>query len=297
MEQELNTRKKCIKFLEELVWEGVPESPFDADSVVYKCANGKYKCKNTGKYFTVLTGTIFENTKVPITKWFKLIQLIIANRDGIPSTTAGNILGVTQSTAWNMLHKIRKVMGIENFQQLRGIVEADEFVAGGRLGNMHFDKKKKAKEKPYQNKMPCHGMVERNGNAVINVIPNMERDTLCARVLKYAKHGSVLYTDENPSYEKLNPFYRHDNVVHSKGNYVKKGTNIHTNTIESLWNTFSRTLKTYISVSPKYLQNYANESVFRYNTRKMNHVDACIWFLQNIVSSKITWRQIRLGQS
>lgn len=292
----LDSDKKCIRYLENLVWEGVPTSPFNIESKVYKCKNGKYKCSMTNKYFTVLTGTIFENTKLPLRLWFKAIYLNITHRDGIPSTTLADILGVTQVTAWHMLQKIRKVMSEENYQPLSGMVEADEFVAGGRLGNMHYDKKKQVKEKPYQNKIPVHGMVERNGNAIITVIPNMERDTLCARILRYIKIGSVLYTDENPSYEKINQFYKHDNVVHSKGNYVKKGTKIHTNTIESLWSTFSRTLKTYVSVSEKFLQCYANECVFRYNTRKMKNIDACICCLINITATKVTWRQIALGQ-
>jgi len=295
MQKALGTNKKCIEYLEELIWEGIPVSPFDKSSTVYKCSNGKYKCKNSNKYFTVLTGTIFENTKISLTLWFQLIFLEISYRGGVPSTTAANILGITQKTAWHMLHKIRKCMGIENNQQLSGTVEADEFVAGGLLKNMHYDKKLAAKQRgTYQNKIPMHGMVERNGNAVINKVPNTEANTLNAKIIKHVKMGATLYTDENQAYKKISQYYNHDYIVHSKCNYVQD--NVYTNTIESVWATLARTLKTYIHVSEKFIQNYANECVFRYNTRRMKHVDAVIWFLQNIASTKITWRELRLGQ-
>lgn len=295
LEKVLKTNQDCIRFLEELIWEGIPVSPFDKSSKVYKCKNGRYKCKNTGKYFTVLTGSIFENAKLPILTWFRAIYFVITLRKGVPSTTLANILGVTQKTAWFMLQKIRKAMEVENNHKLEGIVEADEFVAGGLLKNMHYDKKLQAKQKgSYQNKTPLHGMVERKGNAVINVVPNTEADVLNAKILKHVKIGSTLYTDENQGYKRISHFYNHDYVVHSKGNYVQG--NISTNTIECVWATLARTLNTYIRVSKKFLQNYANECVFRYNTRKMKHIDACIWLLQNIASTKVTWKEIQLGQ-
>ena len=295
MQKELNTDKKCIKYLEELIWEGVPVSPFDKSSKVYKYKNGKYRCKNTGKYFTVLTGTIFQGTKLSLVQWFHLIYLEITNRKGIPSTTAADILGVTQKTAWYMLHKIRKCMSKENFQELSGTVEADEFVAGGLLKNMHYNKKLEAKAKGgYRNKIPMHGMVERNGNAVITVLKNTEADVLNAKVLKYVKHGSNLYTDDTICYSKMPPFYKHEQVIHSKCSYVR-GI-VHTNSIESLWASMARTLHTYIHVTEKFLQNYANEVVFRYNTRKMKCIDSFIWCLQNIPFTKVTWKEIRLGQ-
>ncbi len=294
MKQVLDTNEKCIMYLEELIWEGVPVSPFDINSKVYKCKNHRYKCKNTGKYFTVLTGTIFENTKLPLTLWFELIYLDISHRDGIPSTTAADILGITQKTAFHMLQKIRHAMKSENFQKLSGIVEADEFYAGGLLKNMHYDKKKIAKEKgSYQNKIPMHGIVERNGNAVITVLQSTEASAIGIRIQKYLSPGSVLYTDENKSYDKIDNYYKHASVVHSKCNYVSD--NVYTNSIESVWATLARTFKTYIHFSKKHIQNYANEVVFRYNTRKMKCIDSCIWFLQNIVNTKITQKEIALG--
>lgn len=296
MRKVLKTNKDCIKFLEELIWDGVPVSPFDKTSKVYKCKRGRYKCKNTGKYFTVTTGTIFENTKIELLTWFEVIFHMNANKRGISSTALVRLFGMTQRTAWHMLHKIREAMQFENESTLSGTVEVDEYHAGGSLKNMHYGKKLEARAKgEYRNKILFQGFVERGGDAVIKIIPNLAMDTLCAGVLKFVKRGSKLYSDENQSYNRIAPLYKHNYVTHSKGKYVTEG-NVHTNSIESVWATFDRTLKTYIKVSKKHIQNYAHEATFRYNTRNMESGDAVIWLLQNTVSTRITWKDIRNGQ-
>lgn len=296
MQKVLRTNKDCIKFLEDLIWDGVPVSPYDKTSKVYKCKNGRYKCKNTRRYFTVTTGTIFEYAKIKLIDWFTLIFYMNAIKRGVSSTSVMRLIGVTQKTAWFMLQKIRSAMQFENENQLSGTVEVDEYYAGGSLRNMHYGKKLEARARgSYQNKITVQGFVERGGDAVITVIPNTEMDTLCAGVLRYVKRGSVLYSDENQSYNRMAALYRHNYVTHSKGKYVTEG-NVHTNSIESVWAIFDRTLKTYIKFSKKHLQNYAHEATFRYNTRKMKCGDATIWLLQNIEATKITWKDIRNGK-
>jgi len=279
-----------------LIWDGVPESPFDKTSKVYKCKNGRYKCKKTGMYFTVTTGTIFENTKIELIDWFTVIFHMNAQRRGVSSTSVMRLIGVTQKTAWYMLQKIRSAMQFENESKLSGIVEVDEYHAGGSLKNMHYGKKLEARANgEYKNKILFQGFVARGGDAVIKIIPNLEMDTLCAGVLKFVKRGSTLYSDENQSYNGVAAFYQHNYVTHSKGKYVVEGE-IHTNSIESVWAVFDRTLKTYIKTSKKHIQNYAHEATFRYNTRKMHCSDATIWLLQNIEATKITWKDIGNGK-
>lgn len=291
------TNEDCIKFLEELIWEGEPVSPYDKSSKVYECKDGRYKCKNTGKEFNILTGTLFQGTKIPLPTWFEIIFREHSDKRGLSSTTVARDYGITQRTAWHMLHKIRNAMGKENHQELNGTVEVDEYYEGGSLKNMHYDKKLAVKEKEHQNKKLLQGFVERGGNAVINIIPDRSDSTLAAGVIRYVKPGSTLYSDDNPSYQKLPPLYNQSIVVHSKGNYVcKDNKDIYTNTIESVWAVFNRTIETHIHVSEKHLQNYANEPIFRYNTRKMEANEACIWFLQNIEETNITWKEIRDGK-
>jgi len=291
------TNEDCIKFLEELIWEGEPVSPYDKTSKVYKCKDGWYKCKNTGKEFNILTGTLFQGTKIDLTIWFEIIFRENSDRQGLASTTVSREYGITQRAAWYMLQKIRAAMGKENHQELKGTVEVDEYYEGGSHKKMHYNKKLEAREKPNGGKKLLLGLVERNGNAVIKPIPDKTDGTLTAGVLKYVKHSSTLYSDDNPSYQKLPPFYNQANVVHTKGNYVsKENKDIYTNTVESLWAVFERTKQTHIQVSQKHLQNYANEAVFRYNTRKMKSSEACIWLLQNIQDTHHTWKDIKSGK-
>lgn len=288
------TNEDCIEFLEELIWRGEPVSPYDITSQVYKCKDGWYKCKNTGKEFNILTKTLFQNTKIDLPTWFEIIFREHSDKGGLAATTIMRDYGLSYTTAWHMLHKIRNAMGFENHKELSGTVEVDEYYAGGSLKNMHYDKKLKVKEKTYQNKKLLQGFVERNGDLVIRTVADMTESTLNAGVLRYVKTGSILYSDDNQSYQKLPPLYNRGIVVHSKGRYVDKDNkSLYTNTIECCWSGFERIESTHIKISNKHLQNYANEPVFRYNTRKMKSADACIWFLQNILGTNLTWKDIQ----
>ena len=291
------TNEDCKEFLEKYIWEGVPVHPKYPTYKVYQCKDGWYKCKENGAEFNILTGTFLKNTKVPLPIWFEVIFRVCSDRRGLATPTLMRDYGLSKVTAEMMIKKIDNAMGFENHQELEKTVEVDEYYEGGALKNMHKGRKLAVKQLPYQNKKLLQGFVQRNGNAVIRVIPNMFDGTLNAGVLRYVKPGSTLYSDDNPSYQKLPPVYIQGVVVHSKGNYVnKENKNIFTNTIESLWATFERMKKTHIHVSLKHLQNYANEVVFRYNTRKMEAGDACLWLLQNMQGTNITWKEIRNGE-
>ena len=291
------TNEDCKAFLEELIWEGEPVSPYDKTSKVYKCKDGWYKCKNTGKEFNILTDTLFQGTKIDLTIWFEVIFRENSNRRGLASTTVAREYGITQSAAWYMLHKIRAAMGKENHQQLEGIVEMDEYHEGGIAENMHRTKWDYIKDKPYQGKKLLQGFTERGGNAVIRTISDATESTLNAGILKYVKANSTLYSDNAQSYKKLPPFYKRGIVNHKAKIYVDlDDKNIHTNSVESLWAAFERAKQIHIHVSQKHLQNYANEAVFRYNTRRMKSSEACIWLLQNIQDTHHTWEDIKHGK-
>ena len=294
MKKVLKSNEDCRKFLEELIWRGEPVHPKYPTYKVYQCRDGWYKCKENGAEFNILTGTLFQGTKINLTIWFEVILEENINKGGISAKALERKYGLTYRTAWHMLHKIRNAMGFENHQELSKKTEGDEYYAGGSMKNKHYGVKLALKEVPYQNKKLLQGFVERGGNAVIRVIPNMLDTTLTGGVLKYVKPGSTFYSDDNPSYQKLPPLYNQGVVVHSKGNYVnKRNKDIYTNTVENLWSRFKQAENTYIKISHKHIQNYANEVVFRYNTNKMSSVDASIWLLQNIQGTNITWRQIR----
>lgn len=129
IQQAFPDEQACINHLEELRWAGLVTSPFDPTSKVYKCSKNRYRCKNTGKYFNVKTGTLFDNTKVKLPKWFIAIWLVTNHKKDISSAQLGRDIGVTQKTAWFMLQRIRKCFSVKNDNHLDEDVEVDESIA------------------------------------------------------------------------------------------------------------------------------------------------------------------------
>ncbi len=129
----------CIQHLEAIRWNEKVISPFDNNSPVYKCKNNRYRCrcKNTGKYFNVKTGTMFDNTKISLQKWFVAIWLVTAHKKGISSRQLAKDIHITQKTAWFVLQRVRVCFAIENDHKLENEVEVDETYIGGKNKNKH----------------------------------------------------------------------------------------------------------------------------------------------------------------
>lgn len=281
--------ESCVKYLEQIRWGDKVVSPFDADSKVYKCANGKYKCRNTGKYFDVKTGTVFSGTKIPLRKWVFAMFLFISHKRGISSCQLARDLGVTQKTAWNMLHKIRAFMKSQNNQQVSGDVEIDETFVGRKNKNRHKDKKvEKCQGRSFKDKSPVFGVLQRNGNVSAVVVPNTKASTLKPLIVKMIRDGSNVFTDgwEYSGMEQYNQY----SVDHSRSLYglevvTEDGEVINacTNGIENVWSHFKRMVfGTYYKVSKEHLQKYVDEFVFRFNTRKISEIERFELFLQCI---------------
>ena len=161
-----STEQKCIEYLEQIRWNGKVVSPFDLTSKVYKCSKG-YWCKNTNKVFNVKTGTLFENTKIPLQKWFISIWLITSHKKGISSLQLSKDINVTQKTGWFILQRIRKCFEEENYSILYNEVEVDETYIGGRERNKNpFSQHKGTQGRSTKTKTPVIGMVERKGKLV-----------------------------------------------------------------------------------------------------------------------------------
>ncbi len=266
----------CLAYWENIHWgkTGIV-CPHCGAGNPYKTNRG-YKCKNIEcqKKFSALVGTIFENTKIPLRKWFGAIYLCINHKKGISSLQLGRDLDLHPKSAWFLLHRIRETLMERAPQTLGGegvIVECDTTIVGGKVKNMHKSKRKhmgKGKTTPkMQNKTAIAGYVERGGNIRFDVVDADEKEK--EMVIKHVDTASVLMTDEAHCYEVVGrEFAAHEAVRHSMDEYVRG--HAHTNTIEGAFSHFDRmVIGVYHNISRKHMQAYANECAYRYNTRKV----------------------------
>ena len=276
------TEQSCIDYLEQLRWNGNVITPYDPTSVVYKCKNNKYRCKNTLKTFNVKTGTLFDNTKVKLIKWFMAIWLVTSHKKGISSLQLAKDINVTQKTAWFMLQRIRQCFGIENDGELKNEVEIDETFVGGKNKNRHANKKvKNSQGRSFKDKTPVIGMLERKGKVVARKIQSTAVEHITPQVIQNVHREAKVITDEWCGYSQVSRVYDHAFVKHNEGEYVNG--RIYTNTIEGFWGILKRGIVgIYHSISRKHLQRYVDEFVYRYNTRHRSEAERFNTFLNNI---------------
>ena len=220
-----------------------------------------YTC-NCGHHIHPMEGTLFERSHTPLQKWFYAMYLFTTSRHGVPAKELQRQLGVTYKTAWRMAHQIRKYMAsVDGDPPLSGHVEADETYIGGRRSGG-----KRGRGAP--GKTIVFGMVERGGDVMTRVVPNVKRKTLERHILANIKGGSTVSTDELSSYAKIARFgYDHGTVNHSADQWVD-GIH-HVNSIEGFWSMLKRSIRgTHIHVIRKHLSKYLGEFEFRYNMRK-----------------------------
>ncbi len=219
-----------------------------------------YECKDCGKQLSPLANTIFHKSDTGLKKWFFAMYMFSVSRNGVSAKELERTLGVTYKTAWRMAKQIRLMMQ-QDSSKLSGIVEADETYVGGV--------RPKERGSQFDNKTAVVGIVEKKKNsgklkAFATKSPNA---TVALPFLRAnVEPGSVLHTDDSRIYSRVKRDFDHEFVNHSKQEYVRAG--VHTNTIEGFWGQLQRSIDgTYHCVSPKYLQAYVNEFVFRYNVR------------------------------
>lgn len=273
--QAFPTEDSCIEYFEEIRWHGNVKSPFDPTSKVYKCSNNRYRCKNTGKYFTWKTNTMFAASKVSLRKWLYAIYIFTSHKRGISSCQMAKDIGVTQKTAWRMLNTLRECMPKADISQILSEIEIDETFVGGKNKNRHKDKKvKKCQGRSFKDKVPVFGMLQRGGVLVATTVPNTRSRTLVPIIKRTIGKGSTIYTD-GWIYKGINKDYHQLSVDHKKHLYGitiedddNNKTVISTNGIENAWSHLKRMIfGVYYKVSKKKLQLYVNEFVFRFNTR------------------------------
>lgn len=263
----------CKAYLVARRWPGGIRCPRCGNEKVSPVANRPFhwqctQCAKAGGYrFSVLVGTIFENTNVPMRQWFRVIYLMLTSKKGIAALQVHRMMGFgSYSTAHYMCHRIRTALIDPEFRKLMGIVEVDETYIGGKNKNRH--KNKRTPGTGSSGKEIVIGAVERRGTVVARVLREANMRTMGHFVRQaISEKVSLVATDEHSGYVGLSPDYPHESVSHGRGEYVR-GL-VHTQTIDSFWSLLKRGIMgSFHHVSAKYLPLYVAEFEWRYNNRK-----------------------------
>ena len=291
---------RCVEFLSQMKWKdtgGIRCCPrCGSTNIVGLRTRPLFQCRETKcrKQFSIKVGTIMEKSPLPITKWVPAIWLIVNNKNGISSHELGRAIGVTQHTAWFMLHRIREAVSNGSLAKLSGTIEVDETNIGGVGRFMHASRKAQYKKnnRIYGNQTMVMGIVERGGEVRAKVVPNNEKETLLPEIIKNVHEDAILYTDSLSAYRRLNElFSSHKMVDHTAGQYVNG--DVFTNTIENFWTLLKRSIKgTYIQISRHHLNSYVVEQAFRYNTRKETDAQRFSRAVCHIFGKRLTYKQL-----
>lgn len=281
-------------FVAALRWPNGPECPVcGGKELGYVKTRRLWQCRNKAckRQFSVKVGTIFEDSPIPLDKWIASVWMIANAKNGISSHELGRAVGLTQKSAWFVLHRIRLAMQNGDWRRFSGEVEVDETFVGGKSRNMHRAVRARKITAPgIKDKTVVLGMIERGGEARAMVVPNTRSRTLQPRIREQVAHGTNLYTDAHASYTGLEDAYDHATVDHAV-EYVRD--QVHTNTMENFWSLLKRALGgTYVSVQPFHLFRYLDEQMFRFNRRKTNDFTRFAWVLSTVAGRRLTYAEL-----
>ena len=263
------TEEAATEWFESIIWPDGRHCPKCGSIRTREASHAKmpYWCTDCRSYFSVKTGTAMQRSKIPLRKWAIAIYLCLTSLKSVSSMKLQRDIGVSQPTAWFMLHRIRQAWAEDEDDQFDGPVEVDEAYIGGKRRNMSKSKRKELMGRGTVGKTAVVGVKDRESNEVrAEVVSATDGETLKGFVREHVEPGSVLYTDEAAAYNEMTEF-EHEAVNHSVGEYVDGMA--HTQGIESFWSMLKRAHKgTFHKISPKHLQRYVSEFAGKHNVRE-----------------------------
>jgi transposase-like protein len=288
----------CHSYMVKIKWpDGVVTCPkCGAANVGYIASRRMMQCKSQEcrKQFSAKVGTIFEDSPLGLDKWFVAVWSITNCKNGVSSCELARALGVTQKTAWFMLHRVRLAMKTKSFARMGGkgsIIESDETFVGGLAKNMHKKRRETVIQGNNRNaKTIVHGLLERGGHVRAAVVPDTGKLTLMGRIRQNVAPGTEIHTDELMAYRQMADEYTHKMIDHAIAYVDGK---VHTNSMENFWSTLKRALKgTYIHTSPEHLFRYLDEQVLRFNERKGTDATRFAAVMPNVVGRRIMYTEL-----
>jgi transposase-like protein len=295
-------KARCNEFMIAVRWsDGKVRCPHcGGDRVVYMASVDRFKCygKHPKAQFSLKVGTIFEDSPLGLDKWLPAVWLLVNCKNGISSYEVARDLGVTQKSAWFMMHRIRLALQAGSFEMLSGHVEVDETFIGGKARNM--SKHRKAKKGINQGdklagKIAVMGLLDRHGKdgqsrVRTSVLPSLRRSSVQGHIRENVEAGSTTYTDAFSSYNGLDKDFIHNVIDHAEA-YVDG--QVHTNGLENYWSLLKRAIKgTYVSVEPFHLFRYLDEQAFRFNERGVKDADRFAMAMKEIVGRRLTYKAL-----
>ena len=287
----------CLNYMVSRRWPNGVTCPTCGSSEVRFLANQRRwecKAKHAKKQFSAKVGTIFEDSPISLEKWLSAVWIITAAKNGVSSWEIHRSLGITQKTAWFMLHRMRLGMQSKDGGKLSGEVEVDETFIGAKARNMHADaklRKLQGRRGGTQGKAIVAAVLERGGKVRAKVIDRRKKKDLQALVREHVEPGSALYSDALKSYEGLDGEFAHQVIDHA---IAYADGQVHTNNCENFWSLLKRGINgTYVSVEPYHLFRYLDEQAFRFNNRQdMNDADRFAMAVSQIVGKRLTYSEL-----
>jgi transposase-like protein len=294
--------ENCRKFMIAIRWEdGVVRCPYcNSSKLTYLAKARVYRCygDHAKQKFSLKVGTVLEDSPIGLDKWLPVIWLLANSRNGVSSCEIARSIGITQKSAWFMLHRVRKAMEdgafVKKLGTSGGPVEVDETFVGPKPQKMHRDKRLAVQNgEKAGRKVAVMGMLDRDAREVrAKVIPNVKRETLQTEILKQVMGTGKVYTDGWVGYDQLKAQHFIHETVNHLNEYVRG--EVHTQGIENFWSLLKRSLSgTYVAVEPFHLDRYVGEQVFRYNNRKnFDDYDRFAKAVSQIVGKRLTYAEL-----